>query len=107
MPLIRFNDQPVRLQLNPDDALTVVAPIGSTVRVVEAADPSAQNPNATITGTTTILGPYGVIKTLDLTCTGGIANWSVKSARVGSFIVSPNAPVDGDGRPDGTVWIQV
>ena len=106
MPLIRLNDQPVRLQLNPDDALVVVAPIGSTVRVVEATDPSSQTPNATVSGTTTTFGPYGVLKTLNLTCTAGVANWSVRSARVGSFIVSPNAPVDSDGRPDGSVWIQ-
>lgn len=24
-----------------------------------------------------------------------------------TIIVSPNAPVDNDGRPDGTLWIQV
>lgn len=24
-----------------------------------------------------------------------------------TIVVSPNAPVNGDGRPDGTIWIQV
>jgi hypothetical protein len=24
-----------------------------------------------------------------------------------TIIVSPNAPVNADGRPDGTIWIQV
>ena len=24
-----------------------------------------------------------------------------------TIVVSPNAPVDDDGRPDGTIWIQV
>ena len=24
-----------------------------------------------------------------------------------TIIVSPNAPVDDDGRPDGTIWMQI
>lgn len=24
-----------------------------------------------------------------------------------TIVVSPNAPVDDDGRPDGTIWVQV
>ena len=24
-----------------------------------------------------------------------------------TIVVSPNAPVDNDGRPDGTIWVQV
>ncbi|MBB1599485.1 hypothetical protein A9977_05480 [Variovorax sp. UMC13] len=87
------------------DALTVVAPAGSSARVFHVNETI----DSTVSGATSTFGPYGAVRTLHLRCTAGAVDWSQPSqlpVNAASVVVSSAAPVDADGRPDGTIYIQ-
>lgn len=92
--------------MNVGDVLTVTASSAATVRVVEENDPARASPNATVNGAKTVFGPYGSSKLLLLSCTGGTAQYDLTSAVASRILFGANAPVDADGFPDGTIYIQ-
>lgn len=59
-------------------------------------------------GDTRSYGPYPLGGSLKITATQGsvIYEKGIVLSAPASFVLSPSAPVDADGRSDGTVWIQ-
>jgi hypothetical protein len=92
----------VTLTLASSDIVTIVAHGGEYKIELPAGTVVA------VAGDTRSFGPYvggGSFK-----ITANQAPLSYEQATVlaspSSFLLSPSAPVDADGRPDGTIWIQ-
>ena len=85
--------------------MALVAPAGSAVRVFNLSG----SIDSVVTGTTQTFGPYTATRNLHMKCTAGAVSWTQPSQvepTAVNMIVSPNAPDNNDGRPDGTVYIQ-
>ena len=104
MPTLRFGES-VSIRIEPGDTLQVVAPAASTA---VAFDPLTFNPNVTVTASTSIVGPFPNSRNITLSCTSGAVSYSLgpDGKLASAVVVSGDAPSDGDGRPDGTVYIQ-
>lgn len=64
------------------NALTVTAPTGSTATVNDQTDFS---PSGTVTGTTTMFGPYTETTTVAVVCTAGAVSWDVSTPVVQNY----------------------
>jgi len=115
--------QTASIILAPADSYTVSASATTTVKGIYGA-PST---TTTLTANFQTFGPYSVPAKLDIACVSGGASYSLVGAGIpatlatdpltgevtrlvgptGDFlVVSSTAPSNGDGRPNGTIYIQ-
>lgn len=77
MPTLRQNDPALSLTIPVGHALTIIAPPGSSAYVADLVD---FTPSGTVTGQTTVFGPYTEPQTVRVSCTAGAVSWGISVA---------------------------
>lgn len=90
----------------------VVLSPGQVLRVSTASSATVKSEFGATVGATTVsastqdFGPFAVPTKLSVAAVGGRAQISTVAPDLRALVVSSAAPVDNDGRPDGTIYIQ-
>lgn len=85
MTTLRLGDAPVRLSIPIGEALTIVAPAGSSAYVADFSD---FDPAASVSGTTHTFGPYTKTETVTVKCTAGAVDFSIAKVDASQAVVS-------------------
>jgi hypothetical protein len=100
MPSFNRGDT-LALTLDADDIITFTG-TGTVFATVNGSQTQSS-----VSGTNTVIGPYCAAATLSIQCaTAG--SYSQYSTPLGTpkFVFGTSAPVDADGLPDNTIYIQ-
>jgi hypothetical protein len=106
--------------LNSGQSATVTVPAGQSFRVATTSEATVSQTwvGGAIAPLDRIVGrsaektypPNSGTQTYLVTCVSGVATYDSLyqyAPHIANFVLSSLTPVDGDGRPDGTVYIQI